>query len=420
MFAKPLNLNAKLYVSNLTSSSQVTSGAVTTANLTAGKFALLNNAGAIIADISGLGAGDTYRIAINELGTIRISDPIQKGSIIASTKNVAAKADAAEKVQYLGYNGTTGDFESGVTLTAGTDYVIQTLLLSNGHSSPGYPFWKAAAAYRTTTTSKVDLCNGIYKSLLANFEREKTNEEFIKFERVCSNAGSAIGAAADTVVGSKGTIFVTVTDVAANASVNAIAAGDYFRVGTGVTDPVYKVVASTVGTGGGLLTLDTPLQSDVNLVGNTSEFVAAANVAAASWGIKLTGVPRKFRAGVYKYQKADWKLDLTSGFTATIITDSVAATYGVGTKEQISELEYELHDTDRIGIVLTVPPKKFRENVTLGGFQTDGTYTGVYYLLQFDFLTPAKASLVNYQGQSRNTIMLACGEDLTTFSGLLS
>jgi hypothetical protein len=294
-------------------------------NLLAGEIGIANKFNKILTTDA-----DTFdAIVIHQGGSNRRSDIIPRSAV----KSIKTKAYVAptEQITYIGYNGTSGDLEA----INSNNYIIR-MTFTAGDRSQEFPAQRIlhGSYVSDATTTKLEVADGIVKNL--NAQARKLFENDVQANVVLSNAGTAVGAAADTVVGYRGSVYVTITDVAANASVTAIAAGDYFRVGTAVTDPVYKVVASTVGTGGGILTLDRPLLADISLLGTTTEMISAANAAASSVGIKLNGVARTFNLRKkIEYRKAIWETSLTNFGTAAV-SSAQAANFGSGTYEQVA------------------------------------------------------------------------------------
>lgn len=320
-------------------SANITTTSLTSSTFTAntGEIGIFNKQGTRLTESSIL-TTDEFVLAVSRGSTLPplVSDVINKDRIREIKASVWVTD--ADQIDYIGYNGSTQSID---ITNAGELYMAQINLIEfltgTNNTYIKHGVYKSAIA-----DGQAEISRGLAKSVNLNFAREAKNssgDPKIKAYSVCSDAGSAVGAAADTVVGVKGSIYVTVTDTAANASVNAIAAGDFFRAGTAVTAPVYKVIASTVGTGGGILTLDEPLRDAVSLVGNTSEFITAALGAAADWGVKLVGQPYNFDPTKDKFRKVRWKLVLNDTFDSTIVTNSVAPTEGQGNYEQIASLE---------------------------------------------------------------------------------
>lgn len=77
-------------------------------------------------------------------------------------------------------------------------------------------------------------------------------------ERIHSAVGTEALGAADTLVGTAGSKVLTVVE-SGGVLPYLFAVGDYIRMGTAVTAPVYKITATTVTVAdGGLITLDIP------------------------------------------------------------------------------------------------------------------------------------------------------------------
>lgn len=83
---------------------------------------------------------------------------------------------------------------------------------------------------------------------------------------------------------------------------------------------------------------------------NADEFygvVAASVNSGANYGIRLTGQNLDFIVGQYKYNKMRFEV-LLSGFGTTAVTLNTAASLGVGTYEQIAELEWFVNGFDGV------------------------------------------------------------------------
>jgi len=232
----------------------------TRADLAAGQLGIFKVGSKTAIDgTTDLTAGDRFTIAtLNSKGVIVETPVIEYDNIKSKTSTVYAAPTVRSRA--IGFNGTSGSIDP----INYANYVAHVFWKDNSKTfGQGIPV-KFAAFAADSSATQAEIAAGLVNNFNKNFQREKP--KLIKAEVLVNSAGSAIGAAADTVVGNIGSKYVTVTDTGANTTVNAMVAGDYFRAGTAVTDPCYKVVASTVGTGGGILTLDTPLQAAVDLL----------------------------------------------------------------------------------------------------------------------------------------------------------
>lgn len=260
-----------------------------------------------------------------------VSGVINKSKVTKATRLVYTAA--TEQVDYIGYNGVSGSIE----VNANELYYIQLYLEDYITSSNDGRYIKHGQFNSNSTSVEADIANGLRLSLINNFSREP--KQLIKFEVVNAHAGTANGTAADTVAGTLGSKVVTITD-GSGASL-AYSVGDYFRAGTAVTSPVYKVVASTkVANTTGTITLDVPLQAAVALAGDTSEQITSAQALANSFGLKLTGVAQPWVLERKFYRKVRWTANLSEdAFGATVVTKSVGASEGSGEGEQVAEME---------------------------------------------------------------------------------
>lgn len=278
-------------------------------------------------------AGNRFVIATKLAdGTIVRSPEYSKADIKSCTRKVYTAR--TEQIDYIGYNGTTGSIDVINSNTYKIHLQIQELLRSN---SDGRKV-KFGIFKSSTSATQAEIANGLTKSLIYNFDRE--HEKFIKFYMLGSNAGAAIGAAADTVVGNAGSTKVVITDTGGDTSINAIAAGDYFRAGTATTAAIYKVVESTVGTGGGTLTLEYPLQDAVSLAGDAAEYITAANAATMDCGIKMVGQALSFKPGKFNDAVVSWETQLVDFEDTTEDFKSTAAYIGSGTVNGVKQMEW--------------------------------------------------------------------------------
>ena len=273
-------------------------------------------------------------MVVQENGSSPVFSEIIDLDTVTDVRKVLSAA-AVEQVDIIGYNGTTGAIEVGSTKVDNI-YMANINVNQSLASAHGGIYLKHAVFGAVGTPTQEGVANGLNLSVLNNFKHEA--DTIIKPEMLCDEAGTAMGAVGDFVVGTAGSTTVTVTEATAVATV---AAGDYFRIGTLTTDPVYKIKSSTVAGVSGLLVLETPLQETFSLLGTTTEFITSAAGLAAEWGLKLTGVAKKFDNGKLNHGKASWNLTLKD-FGTTTYTASAASSTGAGTYEQVAEMEFFL------------------------------------------------------------------------------
>jgi hypothetical protein len=274
----------------------------------------------------------------NADGTLNTTEAIPVKNV---TKAVARKyAAATNKVDYIGFNGTSGSIDE----TASNLYQI-FLRLRNAGSLSAENWYLRDAAYQSSavaaTYSQEAVAEGLVKSLIRNLSREPLSGR-MKVEMVTSDAGDALGtgtATGATVVFTKGSRYVTgwanVDDATTNA---ALAVGNYLRVGTAVTDPVYKI--KSIDTTNDILELEWAFQGETTTLNDTGlEQVTAADVAAGDCGIKISGKDEDYSLGRDRFEILDWHTDL-SGFTETEVTKATAGSLGEGEGKRVRDLEW--------------------------------------------------------------------------------
>ena len=343
----PVNVLVANYAGNMMTSGTIRNYADITND---GQMALIDHENQVISpeDITAYTA--PVRFVVRNGNELFYSDYII-GSKISSSGSADYTADT-QQLTYVGYNGSSGSLDVFDQNT----YMINLEIMDEDVATVPYPYMKHGVYASSSNATQEEVAFGLVHSLVANFQREAQIK--IAFNTICNNAGAAISAdAGDTVVGNKGSKVLVISDVTDNDNIAVLAAGDYVRLGTGVTDPVYKIVSgSTTAAAGGTLVLDRPLTADVSLAGNAAEYITSALGLAANWGIKMQGVARtNFVPGVQKHFLTTFHVGL-SGFESTVATYSTAASYGVGTYQEVAEMEYITQGNTGKKPYIGVPP----------------------------------------------------------------
>jgi hypothetical protein len=269
-----------------------------------------------------------------------VSDVIVKSSIKGAIRKVYAAA--TEQSVAIGYNGTSGSILD-TAVYAGDVYTVK-MILQQFLSGSDDERIKRGDYKSLTTDGQAEVALGVAKSLNLNMSREVKNSAGnppVIATVLCSDAGTEALSASDTIVGSKGTNQLVITEVG-GVLPYLFVAGDYIRLGTAVTSNVYKIVSTTVTVAdGGVLTLDRNLTEDFAPAAGTSttEYITAALGAAANWGIVLTGQPLPWSISKKKYAKVRLSVQPNSSFGSTIMSTITNAYEGTGTYEQVAELE---------------------------------------------------------------------------------
>ena len=322
------NTNLKVLVANATTDASETNLAAFKATGSEGEVIATDSKGSVVT------SGTTkFMIALKKAdGTLDTTEIMD----LSNVKSISAKAYAAatNKVTVVGYNGSTGSID----VINDNLYQINLELLNYGSLSPENRYLRQAH-YQSPSSGTTEslVADGLAGSLIRNFSREQIAR--VKVERLSSFAGTALATGLDNVTFTKGSKYFTATDIDNAATNAALAVGDYIRIGTAVSDPVYKITAidSTNNVG----TLDVPFQGDTVTIADTGlERVPVANQAAASFGVKITGVDQPFVVGKIRFEPIDWRPITLVDCGDTTVTEVSAATKGNGDGRRVAELEW--------------------------------------------------------------------------------
>lgn len=294
---------------------------------------------------------------------ILVTEVIDKAKIKSIKKK--AYSAAAQQVDYIGYNGTSGSIE----VNANELYYIELYLEEYITSSHDGRYIKHGQFNSNSSSTQANIADGLVVSLVNNFSREP--KQLIKFERVNSAAtGSVTTAATGTLSPILGSKYVACSGGTPSTDFVSSSAGSYVRFGTALTSPVYKVVGVD-DTGNGTITLDIPFQgASATFTAGNAEFILAASVGNS--GLKLTGVAQPWSLEKKFDKVVRWTTNLSEdAFGATVVTKSVGASEGTGTYKQVAELERfcQRNDNDnyRIGQPDLFEPRQDASSSVSGG-----------------------------------------------------
>lgn len=305
----------------------IADGVVFDANsLANGEIVVVNTAtGKVETDLSTAGKYIIYQKTLK--GELIGSDPIDTTKI---DQNVSTKYQAAtQKVECIGYNGTTGSLPYGDNET----FNVNIKFKPRGKFDFGANKICAGGYDTASSATEQEVATYLTRDLGENALRYD-----IKVEMISSDDGTANSAGVGTITVTKGSKYVTV----ATATTNLIATSA-IRFGTGVTDPIYIIEAADATNK--VITLHAPYQGESGtFVPNTgTEYITAAELTAASFGIKITGLDdTDFKRDYREYMFTDWNTELTgTGFdgeasSLTIVTTPV---YPVNSGMQVADLE---------------------------------------------------------------------------------
>jgi hypothetical protein len=302
---------------------------------------LVGTGGTVVAGVSRVAIeGEAFVVAISRGASLKplISDVIDNVSFAKSTAGSAA----SEQTLYVGYNGTSGDLSNAVANYLGELFSVK-LIMQEFFSGTDAERIKAGYHQSLLTDDEIDIANGIVKSINMNFLREPKNNSGnppVVAELLSAAAGTEALSASDTIVGTKGSTQLNITEIG-GVLPYLFAVGDYIRLGTATTDDIYRITATTVTLAdGGVLTLDRPLSADFSPAAGTgtTEYITAAQAAAASAGIKIEGQALRFDPEKARYTKTRFAYNVSESFGTSTVTNT-DANKGNGTYEEVANLE---------------------------------------------------------------------------------
>lgn len=282
-----------------------------------------------------IAAGTPFRIVKkNEDGSFRYSpvvnlDNVYSGEAIAES---AASVSEAQQVVNIGYHGTGSD---SIRLVNSNRYAIRLNFVNDGEvysrQKDQYFFEKVSDA----DAKEIEIANSFAVNMssmeyLADGSHIGAKRAKIKVERFSSASDVATGSVTGTFT--QGSKIVSFSGTGHNVEV-----GNYIRIATGTASPVYKVVSLPTTSS---VELDQPYQgSDVTTSSAAVKRITAANVEAASAGLKLTGLPSFHKVGLYPYSVVEFNVTL-DGFGATEIETATKAAKGSNVGEAVADMEW--------------------------------------------------------------------------------
>ena len=366
--------------------------------------AVVVNESNVVMNTTSINLAKKLRIVVRQGSNLYYS-PFFEGKNITNYKGKASVA-AVEQVSYLGYNGTSGEFDDSANET----FIVRIVRKDSQATFGNKEELKFGVYKSASTTYQSDIAAGLQKNLVQNFKRHKqAGEQEIKFELLCNAAGSTMGtgvATGATVLATNGSRTVSgwanTADTGGGAT--ALAVGQFLRFGTAVTSPVYKIAEITSATA---ITLETEYQGATALFNDTGlEHVLVADAQAADFGIKFTGIARKFAVGSFAYTKVYFKVLPNESFTVATVKDSVGASKGIGTYEQVAELEWFCQGNEGNKYRVGTPAPVMIANVA----------NSAYSLLCIDYFEESGASVA---GTPKLPKQLILAFDVTSVGGAI-
>lgn len=294
------------------------------------------------------GGGDRnyVRLAQRSGDKVHYSPRIKVANLLKTT--ASASVAAANQVDYIGYNGTSGAIEE----LNNNQYLLH---ITYRHDDK---IWSEQLNKRTYCYYSDS--STLQQEVAADFVKQINMDAYgaISAVMVTDSTGAALTTTGQNCNVVKGSDIVT---FAGNVT---IATGSYIKIaGTATTTPVYKV--KTGVTAGTTITLDTPYQG-------TSAAVLDANIntcnAIVSVGIQLTGKDLVYKPkGIAPYNRVKFETAIAN-FGSTFITNATAMTWGTGLYEQVADMEWFALGGDGIRNFMWHPVPEGRTDATVGQY----------------------------------------------------
>lgn len=314
-------------------------------------------------------------------GSLLKSDVLSTDNVKKVIRKTATAA--TEKLEYYGYNGSTGSFE-----VLDENFYRIRIEVKEGYSNNdhGTTYFRHAIYESDSSATQSEITRGLAKNGNAGMSREvkNTSQNAPIWFKAISNVALASDFVFDAtfeITGNKGSTYLNVA--AATPTYNGgtvLAVGDYLRIGTAagatgaavaLVSDVYQVKSLPSTT---TIELDRPLMTNTGaylIADGSITVIPAATGNAADWGVALYGnaftAPTSATVGKTAYKKMDWFSGL-EGSTTTTYTSSSTSTPGVNTFEQIAELEWFCQGNEgnnlRVGYPYIDPMRSEVENTT--------------------------------------------------------
>ena len=306
-----------------------------------------------------------------------IKSPVIKKSNITKAASKAYTAPA-EQISYFGYNGAAGTIDA----INSNEYTLRVTFQEDTKTF-GDKMNTIIANYISDSSASsaevaFNLAAGLNKSA-SIYADVPLKAEVITGGGTILTAGTGVSAIVTN--GSKTVLYTAAEPLLLAAGVQAgslvsLAGATYL-----VTNRVDVIVSG--GTSTSTVTLSMPFQgASATLAAGTTYATQAGyySVTPSNVGIKITGLVRRFRAGVWKYYKVRFVVTANKA-GATTITNSQAAYKGIGSGKEVQEIEWETVGNE--GAFLRTPAPGSPVPVLRLNSKEASTY-GIYNIQFFD------------------------------------
>jgi hypothetical protein len=283
--------------------------------------------------------------------TLNYSPRIKVANLLKTTARLSAAA--AEQVDYIGYNLTSGSIEE----LNNNQYLLHITYKHDDKIWSEQLNKRTYCYYSDTSATQQEVARSFVKQINMDLYTS------VKAEMIF-NTGTETPLAAGTISAIHGSATVVMSGA------GGVVQGDYLRVaGAGATNAVYYVTAVS----GSNVTLETPFQ------GTTGAALASVRVTAGvtNVGIRLTGLAITYKPkGIAPYNKVKFETAIAN-FGSTTITNSTVMSWGTGVYEQVADMEWFALGGDGIRNFMWHPIPDGRTDAVSGTYYK--TLTFEYY-----------------------------------------
>ncbi len=267
-------------------------------------------------------ANDGVVIAFRSGDQLYRSPALKKDNLLAY--NGAEYSAAQNQITFLGYDGSGNSIQG---FTAGDIAAPRVEFYEATRQGFGNPTIETTAYEVQDGDTQMEVALGIAKGLQKAFMRK--NNKPIKTETINNNTTTS--SPSNSVDVYNGVQYIETSET--------LSSGQVVRLGgQTVDDPVYKLL--TVDNTNNWHKLDRPYEGDDATLGTGSwEYMSESNASSADWGVKFTGLDKKFKLGKFHYGVYRFDVNM-SGFSGTVIANSQEADPGVGIGKAVAENEW--------------------------------------------------------------------------------
>lgn len=268
----------------------------------------------------------------------RVGDELFRTPLLKAANKLSYQGSTAlsatNQITYIGYEGSGSNDLKG--FTAGDVLTPRIEFYEDSRQQAGNRHLETTAYEVQAGDTAFEVALGIANGLQKTFNRKENKP--IKTEVLGSVVDLEVEASPSTYVKAwNGESFI-------ESDNNSLASGHVIRMGGTATNvPVYKIVSAD--TANNRFKLDRPYEGVDANHNTTASYgytgLAAAQASAVNWGVKLTGLDKKFKIGKYPYgvYRFDAHVD-ADDLSGTIVNTSQEANPGRGEGKAVAENEW--------------------------------------------------------------------------------